>query len=227
MRLITVLFMVLFLSLSFSVVDAREFYEEEEGKFALGIKAGTLGAGIEGIMRLNSNFNAKLGVNAFQYDYSGTEDGIEYDFDLELFSVSALLDWHPFKNSFRITSGALYNQNSLDMNAKTASSYTIGSATYTAAQVGSLTGELDFDEVNPYLGIGWGNAVGKNKQWSFSFDIGVVYQGSPKVDLSANGTLSGNAAFQANLDREEQNLEDELEDYQFYPVISLGVCYSF
>ena len=93
--------------------------------------------------------------------------------------------------------------------------------------MGSLVGELDFDDINSHIGIGWGNAVGKNKQWSFSFDLGVIYQGSPKVNLSANGTSSGDAAFQRNLAREEQSLEGELEDFQFYPVISFGICYSF
>lgn len=227
MKVFIALVAVLVITVSFGLSHAGEFYEQDIGRFAISVKAGTLGIGLEGIARINSNLNARLGVNTFEYDYSGTEDDIKYDFDLELLSVSTLFDWHPFSNAFRISAGGLYNQNSLDMTAKPTASYKIGDTTYTAAEVGSLAGELDFDDINPYIGIGWGNAVGKNKQWSFSFDLGVVYQGSPKVKLSANGSLSGDAAFQTNLAREEQSLEDELEDFQFYPVISFGICYSF
>ncbi|MFH1578011.1 MAG: hypothetical protein ABIC18_02950 [Candidatus Omnitrophota bacterium] len=204
-----------------------EFYEKDTGKFAIGVKAGTLGLGIEAIARIKPRINARIGINACEFDYTGTESDIKYDFDLELFSLSALLDWHPFDTAFRISAGGLYNQNSLKMTAKTTVSYQIGNTTYTAAEVGTLTGEMDIDDIAPYVGIGWGNAVGKNKQWSFSFDLGVIYQDSPKVKLNTTGSLSNNAVFQAELDREKQTLEDKLEDYQFYPVISMGVCYSF
>jgi hypothetical protein len=226
-RLCVVAVIALFILMNFGLARAAEFYEQDTGSFALGVKVGTLGAGLEGTARINSSINARLGVNVFEYDYSGTEDDIKYDFDLELLSVSTLFDWHPFGNIFRFTIGGLYNQNSLDMTANPAGSYSIGDTTYTPGEVGTLTGELDFEDFCPYIGIGWGNAVDKNKQWSFSFDLGVIYQGEPSVNLSATGTLSGNAAFQANLAREQQNLEDELEDFQFYPVVSFGISYSF
>ena len=137
------------------------------------------------------------------------------------------MDWFPFDNAFHMTGGLLVNQNELELTAKTTANYEIGNTTYTAAEVGTLTGELDFNDVAPYIGIGWGNPFGKEGNWSFAIDLGVMFQGSADVDLSANGTLAGNAAFAANLAREEDNLEDEIDDYQYYPVIALGVSYRF
>jgi hypothetical protein len=54
-----------------------------------------------------------------------------------------------------------------------------------------------------------------------------MMQGSPKLNISADGSLSSNATFQSNLERERQDLEDELENFEFYPVISFGITYRF
>lgn len=199
----------------------------EADRFALTAKAGTLGLGLEGITSVNSKLNARVGVNAFQYDYNGTESDIKYDFDLDLLTFSALVDWLPFDNGFRLTGGVMVNKNSLDLSAETAGTYKIGDTTYTSGQVGSLTGDLIFDDLAPYVGIGWGNPFGKDSNWSFSVDLGVMFQVSPDVSLSANGTLASNAAFLDELAREEDNLESETDNFEFYPVISFGVTYKF
>ncbi|MFQ5680546.1 MAG: hypothetical protein ACE5GG_00605 [Candidatus Omnitrophota bacterium] len=200
---------------------------DREGRFALSLKAGTLGGGAEGVLRLTRNINARLGVNAFQYTYSGTESDVKYDLDLNLLSFSGLVDWFPFSGSFHLSGGALVNRNKLDLTAQSAASYIIGNTTYTSAQLGTLTGELDFKELAPYAGIGWGNPFGREGRWTFVLDLGVMFQGAPNVSLSADGSLSGNAAFQADLAREEENLEDEIGNFEFYPVASFGITYRF
>ena len=90
-----------------------------------------------------------------------------------------------------------------------------------------MTGNIDFNEVAPYVGLGWGTPFGKEARWTIMFDAGVMFQGSPNVDLSANGTLANNSAFAADLEREKNNLKDDLDTYRFYPVVSLGLAYRF
>ena len=204
-----------------------ENVDAEDGSFALAAKAGTLGFGLEGIARLNSRLNAKAGVNAFEYDYDDTESDVEYALELELLTFSLLLDWFPFENPFRISAGLLINQNGLNLNAKSTATYTIGEDTYSLAEVGSLNGELDFNDAAPYIGIGLGNPFGSEGNWSFAVDAGVMFQGSPDVDLSADGTLANNASFLADLAREEENLQSEIDEYDMYPVISVGISYRF
>lgn len=200
----------------------------QDSRFAISGKAGTLGLGLEGTGQINPQVNGRLGVNAFQYEFDGEESEIEYDFDVELLNFAALLDWFPFGGSgFRLTGGVIVNENSLDAEAKSSSTFTIGDTTFNAAQVGTLTGNVDFNPAGPYLGIGWGNPFGKNKRWSFALDLGVFYQGEPDVNLNTTGLLSSNAAFQADLAREEQNLEDELAIFKFYPVLAVGITYRF
>ena len=200
----------------------------ETGRFAVAAKASSLGLGAELTAGVTQTINGRLGFNAFTYDYDGTESDVEYEFTLNLLTVSALLDWHPFDSGFRITGGVLYNGNDVDAEGKrTNLSYTIGDVTYTAAEIGTLTGTIDVNSVAPYIGIGWGNAVGKDKKWSFVFDLGVIYQGSPEVALSANGTLSSDATFLTELEKERRELEDDLDSYKYYPVIAFGVSYKF
>ncbi|MDT8317587.1 MAG: hypothetical protein RQ824_06295 [bacterium] len=194
---------------------------------AVGVKAGTLGAGAEATVRLTDKLNLRLGGNQYSKEETGVEDDIEYDIELKLSSAAALFDWHPFGGVFRITAGALLNGNELEFDARPATTYTIGDTTYTIGEVGQLHGKVDFDDVAPYASIGWGNAVGKNRNITFSFELGAVFQGSPNVDLTATGTSASDLAFQAELQKEEDNLQDELDDYKIYPVAAIGLSYHF
>lgn len=199
----------------------------DSGRFAVAGKLSTLGVGVEITTYMTSNINLRFGVNAFSYDYSGKESDVKYDFDLDLLSGSVLLDWHPFHGGFRLSGGGMINQNELNMEAKPTISYTIGTKTYTFSEVGTLTGKMDFDKIAPYAGIGWGNAVGKGKRWGLTLDLGVIFQGSPDIDLVANGLLASDPSFQADLAKEKQDLEDDLDEFEYYPVIAFGITYKF
>ena len=194
---------------------------------SLGIKTSTLGLGLEVERSFSDLISGRIGVNYFPYDYSGTEDDIEYDFDLNLMSLSALLDWHPFKGSFRISAGVIYNGNEIDAKAKTSGTYDIGDSTYTGAELGTLTGKIDFDDIAPYFGLGWDTSFGKNKAFGFLFELGLIYQGSPKADLSADGPVASDPTFQNELAKEENNLQSDLDAFKVYPVIAIGLSYRF
>src|SRR3990172_3123187 len=80
---------------------------------SVGLKASTLGIGLEAEKSFSDSIGGRIGVNYFPYNYSGKKDDIEYDFDFNLMSLAALLDWHPFKGSFRLSGGAIYNGNEI------------------------------------------------------------------------------------------------------------------
>lgn len=194
---------------------------------ALAGKVGTAGLGLEFIGSLTQSINGRVGVNYFNYDYSGTESDIDYEFDLNLGSANALLDWHPFNGGFRLSTGFFYNQNEVDARGEPNGSFNIGNTDYPATEVGTLKGNIDFDDFAPYVGIGWGNAVGKNKRLSLVADLGVMFQGTPHASLSADGDLASVPAFQADLAREEQELQDAIDEFKYFPVVSVGVSYRF
>lgn len=74
------------------------------------------------------------------------------------------------------------------------------------------------------LGIGWGNTVEQNQNQSFSFDLGVIFQGSSDVRLRKTSSVAG---LDTSLRAEEQQLEQSLDDFDIYPVLSLGVAWKF
>jgi len=104
----------------------------------------------------------------------------------------------------------------------------IGDIEYTPEQIGELSGSVRFNNWAPYIGLGYGNAVlDADKTWGFVFDIGVMWQGSPSIALSANGTLADNPIFQQNLAKQENDIQDDADVFRIYPVLSFGISYQF
>ncbi len=194
---------------------------------AVALKFGTLGFGIELFQALKENVNGRLGLNYYHGDFDGKDDDIEYDIDVNLYSWSVLLDWYPYEGEFRVSGGFLYNGNNIEALGEPTDSITIGDTKYTPAAIGDLTYEVDFRKITPYLGIGIGNAIRKDRTLSFTLDLGIVFQGPPDVKLSANGWLASDRSFQRDLQKEEEELEDDIHGISYYPVLSFGFTYRF
>lgn len=196
------------------------------GDFGINVKAGSLGAGAELSKSLSDKFSIGLGVNSYNYKTAKTESNIDYDFKFELQSVSLLGSYHPFGGMFRLTGGVLYNNNELKLDGKptAGSTYNINGVTYSASQVGTLTGALTFNKTAPYLGIGWGNRPGS--KLGLTADIGVLYQGAPSLALNATGALS-DPALASDLEQERKSAESDLGNFKWYPVVSVGLYFRF
>jgi hypothetical protein len=199
----------------------------DSGGLAIMGKGGTLGLGGELASGITSDINARLGLNTVDYDFDDEFDDVEYDIGLDFSSFSALVDWHIFGDSFRVTGGLLSMNHELDLDATPTANENIGGTVYTPAEIGTLSGDVEIDGAAPYLGIGWGNPLDRSRRWGFYCDLGVAFTDSPDVALSANGTLASDPAFQANLAQERDDIEDDLEPFKLYPVISLGLYYRF
>jgi hypothetical protein len=191
------------------------------------VRVSTLGLGAEVATQIAPGINARIGLNGLTVEYDGTEDDIEYNFDFELFSAAVLLDWHALGGGFRLSGGFLLNGNKINADAVPSDTYTIGDQEYAGSDVGRLNGKLDFNSFAPYIGLGWGDLVGQKRNLGLVLDIGLAFQGSPKVKLNAAGLIAGDAGFQADLAREQDQLEEDLDDFGIYPVASLGLRYSF
>ena len=139
-----------------------------------------------------------------------------------------MLDFHPFENGFRITGGLVLNNNEMELRGSTSDpTIDIGDQTYPTASVGELVGKATFDEFVPYVGIGYGNAVADDVNFTFSFDLGVLFMGTPDVTLKSTGALKDDPAFQNELRKEEDDAQDFADGIKIYPVLSFGVCYYF
>jgi len=218
-------------SLVFAGLCAPLLAQAEIGIYA---KGGTLGLGGGIGFGITESLNARVGYTAVNVDHDIETDDVDYKGDFKFGGAEALLDWHPFGGSFRVTGGVIFSRNKIDVDAKLNQTVTVNDVEYDAGDLGDLGGNVKFKSTTPYLGIGWGNVVGKEGNFHFIADIGVQYLGSPRVHLdascSAQGVLTDPVAC-ANLDEnvreEEDELNDEAENYKWWPVLSLGVAYRF
>ena len=190
---------------------------------AVGVNAGTLGYGAEVSTQLLDGLVLRLGGNQFSYSMTEIMDDIEYDLDAELETVGLIFDWHLLGNGFRFSFGGKYNGNELNATATPTTSQNIGGTTVAPAQIGTLKGNVKFDDFAPYVGIGFDNSFYSESKWSFWSDFGIMYQGEPKLTLTATGAIANST----DLDQEEKNAQEDLSDYKMYPVAAIGVAYRF
>lgn len=223
-----------------SVVETNQTVEvtEQISNFnTTTFKVGTLGAGIDLSIPMTESLNVRLSLNGLSYSVDDTEDDIDYEGTAQLLTVGALLDYYPIEEStFRLSAGVYYNGNETEADAfPTGGEYEINDVTYQANEIGSLSGLVDFDTLSPYLGLGWG---GRSVEpgWGFSFDIGAMYHGEPNVSTTVTrgpgipNNAEGDALFaqlEADVEAERLTIEEDASDFQFYPVIMIGVTYTF
>ena len=204
--------------------QARAAFEE----WAIGVKSGTLGLGGEIATDLVPDvLHLRGSVQWLEFDFDVEIDDIDYDVGVEFLNPLLLLDWYPFAGDFRISAGALFNGSDIDLEATSADPIEIGGRLYNPGDIGSIRGESDFDEIAPYVGIGFGNHLSQDRRWGFSADLGVAFIGSPNVDLRITGPFADNPLLLADLAEEERKIEDELDKFRFYPVLSLTLYFRF
>ncbi len=191
----------------------------------MGVKAGTLGFGVEGAWRPIPWFDVRVGANQFSYDETGSQAGVNYDADLSLDTIYGTANFRFPLSPMRFTVGLHSNGNELQLVSQEAETIEIGGIVYPGDQVGTLNSVTSFSDSSPYAGIGFDfdlfDKVGLN------LDLGVLWQGDPDVTLDASGPLAGDPIFQDALEQERQELVAEVEDYKAWPVVSLGFTYQF
>lgn len=193
---------------------------------AIAAKAGFLGLGIEYTYTIDDRMAVRGGINGSEYGFDAVESGIAYDFDIVWDSISAAFDFHPTRGPFRLTAGLLSNDNGLDARSRLAGSVNVGGTIYTPAEVGTLRAAVGFDSTAPFVGVGW-DWSRKTRKVGVSFDLGILSQGSPRVTLTADGSLLGDPAFAADLEAERLELEAAIDDFDLVPYATIGLVVKF
>ena len=199
--------------------------------FGVGLKAGTLGLGLEGRWSALPWLDVRVGGNTFDYDDSGAQAGINYDATFGLDNYYATGNFRFPLSPFRVTAGVYSNGNEFVLTSQDTggAQFTIGNQPFDAADVGTLQSVTSFNSTAPYVGVGYDfEVLGKV---GLNFDFGVLWQGEPTVALEASGLESAPQQVQDELvpalDIEREELEDEMSDFKAWPVISMSFIYNF
>lgn len=214
----------------------------------LALRAGTGGLVLDYSYGLGSAVDLRVGYAFGSFSGTVEEDDIDYDGDVEFGALQAMLDYRPFGGGFRVSAGAYSSAPEIDLVTRGDNEqYQIGNSEYTAT--GRLDGEVDLGSFAPYVGIGWGGTTA-GTGWGLSFDAGVMFADAPAVSLAAQGRACNStlvscdpdgftgfdvndpddpraATFRNELEQERANLEEEIEDLRYWPVVSLGLHYRF
>ena len=207
----------------------------------LGLKVGTLGVGVDFEHFFTKKHALRINPNYLKITRDDEEiEGINYDAELKLQNAGLIYDYHPWGTAFRVSTGIYYNGNKLTATARPSSTetYTIGNHKYQLDSQASIDAKVDFKKVAPYVGIGWSSA--EKNGWHLIADIGVMYVGSPKVDYkvnSATGTIKdltlnqeisiNSTILNEQIDKEAAEIKDEIDDYKWWPVLTIGIQKKF
>ena len=190
------------------------------------VHVGTLGIGAQVAMPLASRINFRGGIDFQPVDFQVTVEDVELDVEFPTAAVTAVLDLYPNESGFRLSAGLVYFGGSLSVEGAPADDVELGNNVYTPAQVGTIRGSLGTSKIAPYLGLGWGNAVGTG--FGFALDVGVAYHGTPEYSLEATGPVSSDPQFRMDLDAEAESANEDIPGVaSMYPVLKLGLSYGF
>lgn len=203
--------------------------------FTLSAEAGTTGLGGSFNWRFADHFGARAGFNYFSLSDNNKDiEGIPYNTDSRLMSEPLALDIYPWKTkSFRITVGVLLNQNELEGSTEAVPGQLIvpigdSGISYDVGSLGNLHTTIEQMPVSPYVAIGMNFYLDKARHWSIGGEIGVAYTGNPDVTLTTgSGAENTNPGLQQDLNAEAQQIENWAEKLEFFPIIKVGVNYSF
>ena len=138
---------------------------------------------------------------------AGSSLTVEVDWN----SAQIVGDWYPLGDGFRVTGGAVFNNNKITVN---------GTGTVGTTAGATVNAEVKMsDGLTPYLGIGYGTKPKMDKGLGFNMDLGIMFQ-NPKAKLTSNAATAETAA-------EERQMQDAVDKLKYFPVLSFGISYSF
>jgi hypothetical protein len=202
---------------------------------AIAARAGSTGFGADFSFPITDRFGLRAAYYGGSISHATTESGVRYDSRMRFETGMGLIDFFPAAGRFRLSTGLAYDNNRLDLRARGTSSSSgtidINDTSYNISDIGPVTGQLRFNKVNPYFGVGWGNGSRNlGAGLFFSADLGVLIV-NPKVKLDANCSAAFTPAqcarLQNDLREEEQQFKDSYGYRSWYPVLSFGLGYRW
>jgi len=215
---------------------------------SIGGQIGLFGIGINAKYKIDDKFGVRAGFDRFTLDSDTIKDLIDTEkttskeieldsAELKIQDFNALVDWHPWGGSFRTSAGLFVNSSEITGTFKPSdqATFEFEGYTFSAKEVGSIDVLTDFDPVAPYIGIGGDTSFDKDKGFGFTWDLGVVIQGSPTIkytphynsQLNDSRLATVKKELEVAMDKAKKTAQDDLDDLKVLPYYSIGFNYKF
>jgi len=174
----------------------------------VGVKAGTVGAGVDISVALTQTINARVSLTSVNIDNlnetitvgdAGSTGDIDASMNFDFGASSLLFDWYVFDGTFHLTAGMMKNNGKVAFSGALLTGIVVDGLALDPADIsGDISGNIGLgDSYQPYVGFGWGRKADDDPGLSLSIEIGVALL-DPASDLSA--TVAGTTLTQAELD---------------------------
>ena len=196
--------------------------------FALGAHVGTTGVGVDAQAGLSPNVALRGSLDGLVFSHDATYGNIPYTGRWRGVTGGVFADLHPFANAFMVSGGVYAGTRRATITSKPTGAISIAGHSFTPDQVGQLDGEIRLSSVAPFAGVGFSNAFRTKSRWSVTAVAGVAFSGRPKVTLtSSGGTFSSNPVVLSAVADEQAIIANDVRNYRFYPVATIGLAYRF
>lgn len=228
---------------------------KEAERNALGVffdvNAGTQGIGFNVGYEFNRYIKMRLRTAFLSYSYDEDDDDVDFTAELNNNSTALLVDVHPFAGKFHISAGLNFCPLSVEtkgalnkskISAEGRDYFMVGDKVYglnDGIESGWLAGKYSWRSTQPYLGIGWSSDGDGDRSLYFSFELGVNFIGSGKLEVSHSdgiwqsdtpeGTrrpLNKNI-LESTLREEFGDVFKVLDQIYVYPVMQIGIGFRF
>jgi hypothetical protein len=197
-------------------------------------RVSTQGVGAELGYKLSEQLSIRANLNGATINRDVVSGDVSYQTKLKLQTAGILADYYPIKDSgFRLTAGLYQNGNQFTLsNAALTKAVKIGNTTYEPNQIGTINGDLDYKAFSPYIGMGWGTRLKTPNGLVLSADLGVLHQTPTtlKLTVACASAITNTPVcdqLKTDADIERQKVQNDLNKFKLYPVLSLGVGYQF
>ena len=223
-----------YLFLAFAILMAP-LTAAAEGRNGFTVGLGSLG--VEGIYtrNLNSWFDLVLGYSTLDYDDTfSQDDGTSFKASATIDAPRIGLQFFPlgFLN-MEIGMVASAPDLGITVNPDENSNYMIGNTEYPSDDIGTFSGAVSFEnDTAPYLLFGIGRNVGGGLGLNLS--IGAIQYGAPNVELKNEKCVGSSVEGIANclliaseIAAEERDINNDLDEFELWPFLRVGLTYSF
>ena len=221
-----------------------------------GLSVGTDGIGIDVAMPATDRFDLRVGASFMPgFKFTGTYDlntdsrsitakDVDIEGKIHKMDAKILLDFYPAPHGiFRITAGAFIGSSRL-LTARNTTEFLaredwgvtgvkLGEYRVMSDKNGNVKADVRVNAFKPYLGIGIGRSVPRNKRVGVMADLGVQFWGKPGV--WANAKDDWGDAHYTRLEKEYFTGDDDascdakdaikfMEKVRVYPVLSVRIC---
>ncbi|KQC01673.1 hypothetical protein [Pedobacter sp. Hv1] len=222
-KTINFILLLMVLQATTAFAQVADSIKTKNRQMSIQVLAGSQGIGANFRYVLNKNIALRFGGS---YAQAGINDKLAVGafnsknrLSGKLGTIHALAELMPQK-FIRVVAGAAYLPNArMAVYFEPKDAYSFEGITLTPQEIGSLEFQMNWATVAPYLGVGIGRGIPKNR-FNVNVDLGAYYISTPKVTAIGTKLLTNN-------DSNAIIIQNNMKSYRFLPVAQLNFNFKF